>query len=157
MTKSTFVQTISNETKIEIAMAAIKEPGIKNLALAAMFGVSESSVRRAKKDFAAEAQAKLDELNAKQAQTQSKETKTKKKKFQDFPTRDRGFQGFNGRVAIHDQVFAELGLDAKSKELFDECNKRAVEYGLRPISRGSFYAMLSVARRGKKETNEIEE
>lgn len=131
---------IAQEVKVEIAALFVNNNELKVKEVAERFGVSERSVRRFKADFVQEAIEMLQKkVEAKKAAEQEKKEEKKVSK--------RGGKGRNGRWEIIWGVVADMTLEAKSKDLLAEINKRSVEAGLNELSRNAGYAMLSAARK----------
>lgn len=131
------VNKISEEAKLLMAVESIKHPDMTIKSLAEMFRVSPTSVRRAVKSYAQQAEEFI--------AAQEKEQRTAIEPV----VGNHGYKPRNGRVQIHNEVFAELGVDADSNTLYEECTRRAVEAGLSPIAKSSFYSMLSAHRKGQ--------
>lgn len=121
---------IANDVKLNIAVAALKDSALKIKDLAAMFSVSETTVKRAKKDYAAEAMKKLDEAKAAANAT-------------DPMDHYRGYRPRNGRMAIIRSVIAELGKDAKASDLYDRVSELSAQNGLKPIKKTAVYVLMN--------------
>lgn len=147
------IKTVAKEVKVAIAVEAVKTPGTKAIVLATQFGVSESTVRRAIKEFETEAKA-LIEAEAKKAAA-PKTVKAKRSKVENAAEAGpRGYKGRNGRWSILNALFDEKGIDSPVAELYVEANKRSVEAGLNPLNKNSFYAMVGIARKLRKQAAE---
>lgn len=141
-TQNVTTNKISEEAKLLMAVESIKHPEMNVKSLAEMFRVSPTSVRRAVKSYAQQAEEFIS------AQEKNQQTAIEP------VVGNHGYKPRNGRVQIHNEVFAELGVDADSKTLYEECTRRAVEAGLSPIAKSSFYSMLSVHRKGQSKRNQ---
>jgi len=141
---------IAQQTKLNIAAEFIRDPSARVQDIARKYKVSARSVTRFRDTL--EAQAKR--LVAKERAHVEAKRYERAGSFRgiDITIHEHGFQGRNGRVELHNMVFDEVGIDAPASELWERCNEAAVENGLRPIAKGTFYAMLSTerSRRGKK-------
>lgn len=133
------VNKISEEAKLLMAVESIKHPDMTIKGLAEMFRVSETSVRRAVKNYAQQAE----EFIAAQQGEQEPEV------IENPPTGKRGFKPRNGRWAVLDAMFDELGFEMGAKEQWMEANKRSIEAGLKPLNRNTFYAMRSIAKKAR--------
>lgn len=60
---------------------------------------------------------------------------------------ERGYHPRNGRWDMLNKMFAEVGFNKSTTELFDEANKRGAALGLDPLRKTTFYSMLSVAKK----------
>lgn len=60
---------------------------------------------------------------------------------------ERGYHPRNGRWEMLNKMFAELGFNKTTTELFDEANKRSAALGMEPLRKTTFYSMLSVAKK----------
>ena len=60
---------------------------------------------------------------------------------------ERGYHPRNGRWDMLNKMFAEVGFNKSTTELFDEANKRGAALGLEPLRKTTFYSMLSVAKK----------
>jgi hypothetical protein len=60
---------------------------------------------------------------------------------------ERGYHPRNGRWEMLNKMFAEVGFNKSTGELFDEANKRGAALGLEPLRKTTFYSMLSVAKK----------
>lgn len=60
---------------------------------------------------------------------------------------ERGYHPRNGRWEMLNKMFAEVGFNKGTTELFDEANKRGAALGLEPLRKTTFYSMLSVAKK----------
>lgn len=60
---------------------------------------------------------------------------------------ERGYHPRNGRWDMLNKMFAEVGFNKSTGELFDEANKRGAALGLDPLRKTTFYSMLSVAKK----------
>lgn len=148
------IKTVAVETKLNLAVEALKNPAMTAKELAKKFDVSESTAKRARKEYMEEAGKKIAEMLKAEEQAK-KATKGKRTQATDNPTTGpRGFRPRNGRWVILNQMFAEMGFDKPSKELWDEANKRSKAAGLKELNRGSFYAMLSIAKKGAAEAED---
>lgn len=125
---------ISNEVKLNIAIAAIQNSELRIKDLAEQFNVSPTSVRRAKENFAEEALLKLEEMqNAQNAQNAS---------LSDPFNNYKGYRPRNGRMSIIRSVIAELGVDANPKEFYDRVSVLSAENDLYPIKRAAVYVLM---------------
>lgn len=189
------IKTIDPAIKLNLAIESLLKPQLKAKELAEQFGMSETTAKRAMKDFHDEAckiidQRVADEEAALQAAEDAKKaakTSSSKKggkkteadapktddvpKVEDAPKTDappaapaapatpkarapgtdiaRGEKGFkprNGRWTVLNALFAEKGFD-DAAALYIEANKRGVAAGLKELNRGSFYSMLSMAKK----------
>lgn len=59
----------------------------------------------------------------------------------------RGGKPRNGRWELMNKVFEKYGLETDSATLFEKVNEESVKQRLDPLEKGSFYSMLSIARR----------
>lgn len=48
------------------------------------------------------------------------------------------------------EVFDKHGLETDSAKLFDLVNRESTKHGLDPLEKGSFYSMLSIARKSAR-------
>lgn len=64
----------------------------------------------------------------------------------DIARGEKGFKPRNGRWTVLNALFAEKGFD-DAAALYLEANKRGVAAGLKELNRGSFYSMLSMAKK----------
>lgn len=64
----------------------------------------------------------------------------------DIARGEKGFKPRNGRWTVLNALFAEKGFD-DAAALYIEANKRGVAAGLKELNRGSFYSMLSMAKK----------
>lgn len=55
----------------------------------------------------------------------------------------------NGRWAVLNAVFDKHGVEEKASYLMEKANEASTEAGLKPLAKGSFYAMLSIARKDR--------
>ena len=188
------IKVIDPAIKLNLAIESLLKPQLKAKELAEQFGMSETTAKRAMKDFHDEAckiidQRVADEEAALQAAEDAKKAaKTSSKKggkkteadapktddvpkVEDAPKTDapppapaapatpkarapgtdiaRGEKGFkprNGRWTVLNALFAEKGFD-DAAALYIEANKRGVAAGLKELNRGSFYSMLSMAKK----------
>lgn len=60
---------------------------------------------------------------------------------------ERGYHPRNGRWDMLNKMFAEVGFNKTTTELFDEANKRGAALGMEPLRKTTFYSMLSVAKK----------
>lgn len=60
---------------------------------------------------------------------------------------ERGYHPRNGRWDMLNKMFAEVGFNKSTTELFDEANKRGAALGMEPLRKTTFYSMLSVAKK----------
>lgn len=134
-TQNVTTNKISEEAKLLMAVESIKHPEMK----VKMFRVSETSVRRAVKNYAQQAE----EFIAAQQGEQEPEA------IENPPTGKRGYKPRNGRWAVLDAMFDELGFEMGAKEQWMEANKRSIEAGLKPLNRNTFYAMRSIAKKAR--------
>jgi len=65
---------------------------------------------------------------------------------------ERGYHPRNGRWEMLNKMFAEVGFNKSTTELFDEANKRGALIGLEPLRKTTFYSMLSVAKKAANYT-----
>lgn len=200
----TAIKTIDPAIKLNLAIEALLKPQLKAKELAEQFGMSETTAKKAMKDFHDEACKIIDERvaaeeaalqaaddAAKAAKTESKKGGKGKKadaapadapkadevpkvdavtpKVEDAPATtppvaatpkapraralgtdiERGEKGFkprNGRWTVLNALFAEKGFD-DAAALYIEANKRGAAAGLKELNRGSFYSMLSMAKK----------
>lgn len=188
------IKVIDPAVKLNLAIESLLKPQLKAKELAEQFGMSETTAKRAMKDFHDEAckiidQRVADEEAALQAaedakkaaktssskkggkKTEADAPKTDAPKVEDAPKTDappaapaapatpkarapgtdiaRGEKGFkprNGRWTVLNALFAEKGFD-DAAALYIEANKRGVAAGLKELNRGSFYSMLSMAKK----------
>lgn len=124
--------TTANTDKVQIVVDFIKAGVTNKTQFAQEKGISARSLNRYLQQYSDEAQKLI--ANA------SKPAKAGNKG-------QRGFQGRTGRVALLQSVYEELGLETEAKTLWEAANARAAEQGMKEINRGSFYAMLSIARK----------
>jgi len=147
----TAIKIIADDVKLNIAVAALKNPDLKNRELAEMFDVSETTVKRSKKNYAEDALKVFEAEKAAEAEKLAAKNKpSKKAKAEDVPVGKKGYKPRNGRWMILDAMFAELGFEDSAK-LYEEANKRGVAAGLPLLNRASFYAMLCIARKKNRE------
>jgi transposase-like protein len=127
--------TIANEVKLNIAVAAIENnTSVKELAVE--FGVSESTVKRAKVAFAEAAKAAIEAKN--------KPKKAKRTKAVEVETSGvRGFKPRNGRVTIIKSMIPREAEFASFNELWEEFNNICVANGLTKMNKNSFRAMFT--------------
>lgn len=120
---------IAADVKLSIAVAALNNPELKVKELAAQFGCGETTVKRAKKDFADEAIAFIE---------------AEKQKAQAVDPMDNyiGYRPRNGRMAIIRQVIKELGVTAAASDLYDRVNELSTEAGLKTIKRTAVYVLM---------------
>lgn len=123
---------IAADVKLSIAVAALSNPALKTKELAAQFGCGETTVKRAKKDFADEAIKFLE---------------AEKQKLQATVVADpmdhyRGFRPRNGRMSIIRAVIKELGKDAAASALYERVNELSNEAGLKTIKRTAVYVLM---------------
>lgn len=161
---------INEATKIQIAVEVLKmdETEKTKKQIADEFSVSTRSVSRYADKYEEEA---LDLINTPEAvelqnafeeptvtdEEEEKEDAVEAKpelKTEEIKPGPRGGKKRNGRWELLNAVFAEYGLDTKSAELYKIVNERSVEKGLKPLSKGSFYAMVSIARKSAKNNEE---
>jgi AraC-like DNA-binding protein len=188
------IKVIDPAVKLNLAIESLLKPQLKAKELAEQFGMSETTAKRAMKDFHDEACKIIDQRVAdeeaalqaaedakKAAKTSSskkggKKTEADAPKVEDAPKTDapktdappaapaapatpkarapgtdiaRGEKGFkprNGRWTVLNALFAEKGFD-DAAALYIEANKRGVAAGLKELNRGSFYSMLSMAKK----------
>ena len=140
------IKTIDLAVKMNIAIASIKQPDLTTKALSTQFGVSESTVRRAKKDLAAEAQAAIDAAAATllQAPGASQDLAIEPLEL------PRGYRPRNGRMEIIRDVANEMGLDSETKDLYTRVNEVAAEMGVEPIKKSAFYVLICEVRKAAK-------
>lgn len=169
------IKTIDEATKLNIALAAFKNPEATIKGLSAKFGVSESTVRRAKTAFWDEAK-KIVEAEKKPAAKASANTPPLVKgtattvAVLPAPTPKttplvntqatapaapeekgpRGFRPRNGRMDCIRKAGNELGLDAPTADLYTRANELAAEMGAEPIKKSSFYVLICEVRRDAK-------
>jgi len=122
---------ISNEVKLNIAIAAIQNSELRIKDLAEQFNVSPTSVRRAKENFAEEALLKLEEM-------QNAQNASLSDPFNNY----KGYRPRNGRMSIIRSVIAELGVDANPKEFYDRVSVLSAENDLYPIKRAAVYVLM---------------
>lgn len=163
---------INEATKIQIAVEVLKmdETEKTKKQIADEFSVSTRSVSRYADKYEEEA---LDLINTPEAvelkdafevpavtdddEEEEKEDAVEAKpelKGEEIKPGPRGGKKRNGRWELLNAVFAEYGLDTKSAELYKIVNERSVEKGLAPLAKGSFYAMVSIARKSAKNNEE---
>lgn len=198
------IKVIDPAIKLNLAIEALLKPQLKAKELAEQFGMSETTAKKAMKDFHDEAckiidQRVADEEAALQANEDAEKAAKggkkggKGKKVEapaaapattDAPVTDapatapvvasdatstttppaapkapkaralgtdiaRGEKGFkprNGRWTVLNALFAEKGFD-DAAALYIEANKRGAAAGLKELNRGSFYSMLSMAKK----------
>jgi len=189
------IKTIDRSVKLNLAIEAQLKPQLKAKELAEQFGMSETTAKRAIKQFFDEAckiidQRVLDEeaalaaaeLAAKNAPALTAvvapivalvvaaelsaadapviieapavapaapaATTTPKPRAvgTDIARGEKGFKPRNGRWTVLNALFAEKGFD-DAAALYIEANKRGVAAGLKELNRGSFYSMLSMAKK----------
>ncbi len=144
------IKTVAKEVKVAIAVEAVKTPGTKAIVLATQFNVSESTVRRAIKEFEAEAKALIEAEAKAQADAATKPVKAKRVKTPTVPTGPLGYKGRNGRWNIINSVISELGYDAEFSTIYVEVCKRSVAQGLTELNKNSFRAMFAYAKKNAK-------
>lgn len=135
------IKTVDVAVKLNIALEALKQPDLTTKALSSQFSVSESTVRRAKKDFAAEAQAAFDLLQAPGANA-----------VLDVVEGPRGYRPRNGRMEIIRDVANEMGLDSDTKDLYTRVNEVAAQMGVEPIKKSAFYVLICEVRKAARAT-----
>lgn len=145
-TTNSAIKTIDIAVKLNIAIEALKQPDLTTKALSAQFNVSESTVRRAKKDLAAEAQAAIDAAALLQAPGASQDLAIEPLEL------PRGYRPRNGRMEIIRQVTKEMGLDSETKALYTRVNEVAAEMGVEPIKKSAFYVLICEVRKAAKAT-----
>lgn len=138
-TTNTAIKTIDAAVKLNIAVEAIKQPDLSIKALAAQFNVSESTVRRAKKDYEAEALKAIELLQAPAADAVLDPV--------DLP---RGYRPRNGRMDIIREVANKMGLDSDTKKLYTRVNEIAAERGVEPIKKSAFYVLICEVRKAAR-------
>jgi len=86
------------------------------------------------------------------ASTSIVDRKTTKKENQQYERKvdKRGYHPRNGRWDMLNKMFAELGFEKSTTELFEEANKRSKKLGLEPLKKTAFYSMLSHAKRNSQ-------
>lgn len=139
MTTTNTKATIDSNVKLNIALEALKQPELTTKALSLQFNVSESTVRRAKKDFAEEALKALEILQAPAANAVLEPVEA-----------PRGFRPRNGRMEIIRDVAAEMGLDSETKDLYTRVNEVALEMGVEPIKKSAFYVLICEVRKAAR-------
>ncbi|AND75005.1 hypothetical protein pf16_82 [Pseudomonas phage pf16] len=167
------VKTIDDKIKLDIALAAIKNPEATIKGLSAKFGVSESTVRRAKTAYWDEAK-RIVEAEKKPA-AKAKPTTAPLVKPAVTPIAvmpapvpkttplvndaasaqpevpgPRGFRARNGRMECIRNAGKELGLDAPTADLYTRANELAAEMGAEPIKKSAFYVLICEVRRDAK-------
>ena len=185
----TAIKTIDPAVKLNLAIESLLKPQLKAKELAEQFGMSETTAKRAMKEYHDEAckiidQRVADEEAALQAaddaaKAAAKESKKGGKKAEvdakapadapkvdapavtppaapaapkpralgtDIPRGEKGFKTRNGRWTVLNALFAEKGFD-DAAALYIEANVRGTAAGLKELNRGSFYSMLSMAKK----------
>lgn len=167
------IKTIDDKIKLDIALAAIKNPEATIKGLSAKFGVSESTVRRAKTAYWDEAK-KIVEAEKKPA-VKAKPTTAPLVKPAVTPLvvlpapvaktaplvgtpapaaaeepGPRGYRARNGRMDCIRAAGKELGLDAATADLYTRANELAAEMGAEPIKKSAFYVLICEVRRDAK-------
>ncbi len=175
------VKTIDDKVKLDIALAAVKNPEATIKGLSAKFNVSESTVRRAKTAFwdaakklveaekkpAAKAKPTTAPLISQAAKPADKASAAVPGKTpamvatpaQATPPEDsapRGWRPRNGRMDCIRAAGKELGLDAPSADLYTRANQLAAEMGAEPIKKSSFYVLICEVRRDAKKVEQAE-
>lgn len=166
------IKTIDDKIKLDIALAAIKNPEATIKGLSAKFGVSESTVRRAKTAYWDEAK-KIVEAEKKPAVKVKPTTAPLVKPAATplavlpapLPTTaplvgtpapaaeepgPRGYRARNGRMDCIRNAGKELGLDAPTADLYTRANELAAEMGAEPIKKSAFYVLICEVRRDAK-------
>lgn len=140
------IKTIDNAVKLNIAIEALKQPDLTTKALSSQFSVSESTVRRARKDYAAEAQAAIDAAAATllQAPGASQDLAIEPDEL------PRGYRPRNGRMEIIRDVAKEMGLDSDTADLYTRVNEVAAEMGVPPIKKSAFYVLICEVRKAAR-------
>lgn len=123
---------IAADVKLNIAVAAIKNPSLKTKELAAQFGCGETTVKRAKKDFADEA---IQFIEAEKQKLQADQVADPMDHY-------RGFRPRNGRMSIIRAVIKELGKDAAASALYARVSELSTEAGLKTIKRSAVYVLM---------------
>ena len=192
----TAIKAIDRSVKLNLAIEAQLKPQLKAKELAEQFGMSETTAKRAIKQFfdeackiidqrvldeeaaltAAEDAAKnapaltavvapivalvvADELSAADAPATiapvievpaaapaAPAAPKPRAVGTDIARGEKGFKPRNGRWTVLNALFAEKGFD-DAAALYIEANKRGVAAGLKELNRGSFYSMLSMAKK----------
>jgi predicted transcriptional regulator len=172
---------IAEQTKIEIALAVLKidETGKSKKEIAEEYNVSARSVSRYAEKYeeaamdllngseAEELEAAFEEEKVEETEQQAESTEeavepepetekaeTKQQEVEEIKPGKRGGKPRNGRWDLLNAIFAEDVLDSKSAELYKIVTERSVEQGLEPLAKGSFYAMVSIARKSAKKEEE---
>jgi AraC-like DNA-binding protein len=169
------IKVIDPAIKLNLAIEALLKPQLKPKELAEQFGMSEKTAKKAMKDFHDEAckiidQRVADEEAALQAAedaakngtaptdapattdapavapTTAPATPKPRALGTDIPRGEKGFKPRNGRWTVLNALFAEKGFD-DAAALYIEANKRGIAAGLKELNRGSFYSMLSMAKK----------
>lgn len=140
-TNNSPIKVIDTSVKLDIALEALKQPTLTTKELSAQFNVSESTVRRAKKDYATEALKAFELLQAPGAS-------------QDLAVEPlelpRGYRPRNGRMEIIRDVGQQMGLDSDTKALYTRVNEVAAELGVEPIKKSAFYVLICEVRKAAK-------
>lgn len=193
----TAIKTIDPAVKLNLAIESLMKPQLKAKELAEQFGMSETTAKRAMKEFHDEACKIIDERIAAEeaalqaaddaakaaAATPGKKSSSKKAADAkapeapktddapkvddapvtppaapapaapkaralgtDIPRGEKGFKARNGRWTVLNALFAEKGFD-DAAALYIEANVRGTAAGLKELNRGSFYSMLSMAKK----------
>lgn len=134
------MKTINESTKLAIATAAIKHPNMTVAKLAEKYDVSETSVRRAKQNYTAQAKLAMEQTKQKVAKV-SKATPGKK-----------GWQGKTGRIVLVRKAVAKMinGNLTKQKAV-EQIQKQSDKLGIRHVSNSSIGAMVSQVYKGTLE------
>lgn len=160
------IKVIDPAIKLNLAIESLLKPQLKAKELAEQFGMSEKTAKKAMKDFHDEAckiidQRVADEEAALAAAEEAAKTgapatdapaapaaPTPRARAigTDIARGEKGFKPRNGRWTVLNALFAEKGFD-DAANLYIEANKRGVAAGLKELNRGSFYSMLSMAKK----------
>lgn len=174
------IKVIDTSIKLNIAIEAQKNPTASVKDLSSQFNVSESTVKRAKKDFAEEA-AKILALPVTSTPVPLEAVREVAQQLILAPVteapvdttpppvaavspavaisaptaaadfdRRRGYRDRNGRMDIIRDVANQMGLDSPTKDLYTRVNEVAAERGVNPIGKPAFYVLICEVRKAAK-------